>query len=139
MQNESTQLVCPHCHYEFQYNDGKIGADIRKCHEKLNYLMERREIVRGNFKYAKEFKRLGVEISRVTKQLSRLKDYRRLAGEHKEKQEFLAFKEAVKEFWGEDGYKRCIKYVCEETKGYTIADIAKGTYTKAGRNGAVIN
>ncbi len=139
MQNESTQLVCPHCHYEFQYNNGKLDMDIHRYREKLGYLKERREIVRGDYSRAKEFKRIGIEISRVMKKLSELKDYRRLADEQKEKQEFAAFKNAVREFWGEAGFRRCLEYMCEETKGYSIQDIAKGTYAKAGRNGAVIN
>ena len=139
MKSQMTQLVCPHCHYEFQYNNGKIDAKIHACHEKLGYLYERRAMVRGNFKRAKEYKQIGIEIAKVTKKLNHLKDYRKLADQQREKQEFAAFKNAVKEFWGEDGFRRCLDYMQEETSAYTIADVAKGIYSKASHNGAVVN
>lgn len=130
------QLVCPKCKHEFQYNNGyfdknitQLGLEIRTI---LNQLAEHK-LKSKNEQYANTdwWLRTKKALTIKEKQLSELKAFRKLADQQREKQEYQAFKNAVKELCGESVYKKCLEMMLNETKAYNVSDAAKAGYTRA--------
>lgn len=130
------QLVCPKCNHEFQYNNGYFDKNITQLGIEITTIMHQlaeHKLKPKSEQYAntdwwlKTKKALAIK----QKQIAELKGFRKLADQQREKQEYQAFKNAVKEICGEKIYKQCLEIMLDETKAYDIPDMAKVEYTRA--------
>lgn len=134
MRGRKIQLVCPKCKYEFRYNNGyydenitRLGLEIHDIHVQLQeHALKTREEQRANTAWWKSAKKA---LTEKQKEIFELKAFRKLADEQREKQEFQAFKNAVKDICGEEAYKKCLGIMLEEVEAYRVSDMAKVPYT----------
>lgn len=135
------QLVCPKCKHEFQYDNGyfdknitQLGLEIQTIIGQLReHKMKPKDEQYANTEWWLNAKKA---LTVKQKQLAELKGFRKLADQQREKQEYQAFKNIVKEMFGENAYRKCLEIAINETKAYDISDTAKVGYTRA--NGEVI-
>jgi ribonuclease D len=130
------QLVCPKCNHEFQYNNGYFDKNIAQLGieiETIKGQLAEHKLKPKNEQYANTEWWLKTKraLTIKQKQLAELKAFRKVADQQREKQEFQAFKNAVKELCGEKIYKQCLEIMLETTKAYNISDTAKVGYTRA--------
>lgn len=137
MTHKTTQLVCPICKHEFKYDNGQVDKDIAdhtkdilKITSQLTmYNTKTTEEKKKNLKWYNKAK-MALEIKK--QQLTELKNFRKLAEQHRSKQEYQAFKNAVKDICGEDVFRKCIEKTNQDVSAYNISDTAKVTYTRTG-------
>jgi hypothetical protein len=130
----TTQLVCPKCHYEFQYDNGYYDREIARLGSEIHsikvQLAEHNSLPWPQRKANQDWwERSKKALTIKQKQYSELKSFRKLADQQRKKQEDIAFKQAVKDRCGEDVYQQCLRDMLETVEGYSIASLARQEFS----------
>ena len=130
------QMTCPHCRKEFPFNNGEIDAKISRLGQEYSEIRD--ELARYKLKSSAEKKAkagrrriLCARQAEIAKELSELKAIRKTAYEQKEKMEYNAFKNIVRERYGDVEFHKILALVEEELKAYRISDTMKHEYTRS--------
>lgn len=122
-----TSLVCPRCHYEFEFEHERVDRKITNLHALIGEL--KIEIARshGQPKSKNKNQQLHIELAKAVSMLNRVKDYKRLACDNVRYQKYSLLKEAIKDNFGEDGLKKCERYVSECMKPVDFGTLAESS------------
>lgn len=122
--NGRISLNCPKCHYEFEYNGGKVERQIADLHAYIGDLKIEISHIKGIAGTGTRYRKLQVELARSISRLNKLRDYRKLAGDSIKNQRYTLLLEAIKELYGETGLKKCERYVDECMSPVSYEDLA---------------
>ena len=120
-------LVCPRCHHEFEFEHERVDRKIANLHTLIGEL--KIEIARtyGQPKSRNKNQQLHIELAKAVAMLNKVKDYKRLACDNVRYQKYSLLKEAIKDNFGEDGLKKCERYVSECMKPVNFGSLAESS------------
>lgn len=132
---KKVQITCPNCKYEFPYNKAALQKKINQLGNKIQELMR----LKKTLKNIPEEKLNKEELKRIDKQLDNyqqtLSDLKLIRETLKEQEDIFVFqnlKAVLKEFYGDEGYKRCMDEALRRSSAYNTEDMMSiGYYSKA--------
>ena len=134
------QMTCPYCKREFPYNNGKLDYEISSIGQRIATIHKKLAAIKyghhDDFSWA-EKKRLTKELTALEERISGLKAVRKAGDQQIKAYEYQLFKDAVKEKYGEEDYKKILSQVQEELEAYKLSGLMRHEYTKAAGKTAV--
>ena len=128
------QLTCPKCKYEFEYDGGKIDAEIERLKYEISSIQEWIQDYNLKSRYSKEklcrerqFK--GKELEQKKMQLTALKSRRKAANQFINLTKEKIFLQLVKDEIGEECYKKLMEKAEKELEAYQISGLMWHEYT----------
>ena len=130
------QMTCPFCKKEFPYNNGKLDRDISNIGQRITSINRELSEIKAMSPKAKKAKEghrkvLVIELQRLNEKVSGLKAIRKACDQQIKAYEYQAFKDIVKERYGEEEYRKIIALVEEEIKAYQISGLMRHDYTRS--------
>ncbi len=136
------QMTCPYCKREFPYDNGKLDAEISKIGQRIVAINKRL----GEIKYGhhdddtwREKKQLVKELNGLQVRISDLKAVRKAGDQQIKSYEYVLFKEAVKDRFGEAEYRKILDQVTEELQAYKVSGLMRHEYTRSNSKKDVIS
>lgn len=131
------QLTCPKCHYEFQYDNGKIDAEIARLGVEISdmhYQFAQYKAMDERKKKEREqwYMRAKTAFSYKQKRISELKALRKVTDQQIKAYEHDVFKDLVKEAVGEKLYMELVEKTKKELEAYRISGLMRHEYTRSG-------
>lgn len=139
------QMTCPFCKREFPFDNGNLDREIARLGVRVSQLHKRLSELkllpkeRRNSATKKERDSLINELRDREGKLAELKSYRKSADQQIKAYEYQLFKNAVKDKYGEEDYKKILYQVEEELEAYKLSGLMRHEYTKAAGKTAVTN
>lgn len=129
-------MTCPYCKREFPYNNGDLDKKISNIGQRITSINRELAEIKAlptKAKKAREGRRkvLVMELTGLMEKVSGLKAIRKACDQQVKYYEYLAFKEIVKERYGEKEYKQIIAMVEDEIKAYKISGLMLHEYTRS--------
>ena len=129
-------MTCPYCKREFPYNNGDLDKKISNIGQRITSINRELAEIKAlptKAKKAREGRRkvLVMELTGLMEKVSGLKAIRKACDQQVKYYEYLAFKEIVKERYGEKEYKQIIAMVEDEIKAYKISGLMLREYTRS--------
>ena len=130
------QMTCPKCHHEWHYDNGyyddnitRLGIEIQEI---ILQLQQHKQLPKSE-QYARTEWWLSAKkaLTVKQKQLAELKALRKIYDQQTNHYVFEYFKQAVKEYFGEQGYQMCLDRALKDAEAYTTADMMKKQYTRS--------
>lgn len=130
------QMTCPKCHHEWHYDNGyyddnitRLGIEIQKI---ILEIQKYRQLPTQE-QFARKEWRLSAKraLAEKQEQLAELKALRKIHDQQLNHYVFTYFKQAVKEYFGEQGYQMCLDRALKDAEAYTTADMMKKPYTRS--------
>lgn len=131
------QMTCPFCKQEFPYDNGSLDRRISEKGQRIHEINARLAQIKymdkrlWNASTRRERKSLTLELTALQRDIRELKDVRKACDQQIKHFEYQAFKDIVKERYGEAAYRSIIDQVEEELKAYKISDLMRHEYTRA--------
>ena len=125
---KNVQISCPNCHYEFAYNKQALDRKIANLGQKiieLDILIGKINKIPDEARNEKEKKRLVKLNKSYQDQLTDLKQKRSCLKEQEDITNYHNLKDIIKQFYGENEYKRCIDEMLRRSEAYNIEDMMK--------------
>ncbi len=131
------QLTCPNCRYEFHYDNGyyddnitRLGVEIKDI---IVQLSAYKTLPRDQQRMSADWRnRARKALSEKQKEIAELKAIRKLGDQQIKRLEYELFKQAVKDRYGEDAYRKCLDEVVKGVEAYKLSDLAKTPYSRHG-------
>lgn len=132
----SVQMTCPYCKKEFPFNNGDLDRKISSIAQRISTINRELAEINAMHPKAKRFKEgrrkvLVLELSELVEKITELKTVRKATDQQIKAYEYQAFKDIVKERYGEAEYKKIIEMVDEEIKAYQISGLMRHEYTRS--------
>lgn len=132
----SVQMTCPFCKQEFPFDNGKLDKEISVIRQRIRAIHRELSEINGlpmKAKKAREGRRkvLIIEMTTLEEKISKLKSIRKATDQQIKHYEYQAFKDIVKNRYGEEEYRKILKQVEEEIKAYKISGLMRHEYTRS--------
>lgn len=132
----SVQMTCPYCKREFPYNNGDLDKKISNIGQRITSINRELAEIKAlppKAKKAREGRRkvLVMELTSLAEKVSGLKAIRKACDQQVKYYEYQAFKDIVKERYGEKEYKQILAMVEDEIKAYKISGLMRHEYTRS--------
>ena len=132
----SVQMTCPHCKREFPFDNGKLDREISNIGQRISAInRELAEIKSAGTRYRKAAdgrrKVLTLELTRLMERLSGLKAIRKASDQQIKFYEYQAFKNIVKDRYGDEEYRKILTMVDEEIRAYKVSGLMRHEYTRS--------
>lgn len=132
-------FICPHCNQEITYDDEYYDRKIMQLGREINEIMSQVSAIKKKpYKERRMWENAKQQMLNRVKDLSRergeLKGYRKGANKMRDGYMFVAFKEIVKEKYGQDEYMKLIKEAESDIAALTTEELmTKGYSRKKGK------
>ena len=132
----SVQMTCPFCKREFPFNNGELDQKITKIGQRITSINRELATIKASNPKARKAaegrrKVLTMELTELMEKVSGLKAIRKATDQQIKAFEYQAFKEIVKERYGEAEYRKILEQVEEEIKSYKISGLMRHEYTRS--------
>lgn len=132
-------FICPHCKKEITYDDeyydrkiAELGRDINDIMAQVSAIKKKPYNERRMWENAKQ--QMLNRVKDLSRERGELKGYRKGANKMRDGYMFVAFKEIVKEKYGQDEYMKLIKEAESDIAALTTEELmAKGYSRKKGK------
>lgn len=130
------QMTCPKCHHEWHYDNGyyddnitRLGIEIQEI---ILQLQKHKQLPKSE-QYVRTEWWLSAKkaLTEKQKQLAELKALRKIYDQQVNHYVFEYFKQAVKEYYGEQGYQMCLEKAKKDAEAYTMGDMMRKPYTRS--------
>lgn len=132
----SVQMTCPYCKREFPFNNGKLDREISDIGQRISTINRELGEIKAagpRARKAAEGRRkvLTLELQQLMERVSRLKAIRKASDQQIKQFEYQAFKELVRDRYGEEEYRKLLAMVDEEIKAYKASGLMHHEYTRS--------
>ena len=140
----SVQMTCPYCKQEFPFDNGELDRMISSISQRIATINRELAGIKASappVRKAAEGRRkvLILELTELIEKLSGLKAIRKASDQQIKAYEYQAFKDIVKERYGEAEYMKIVSMVEEEIKAYKISGLMRHEYTRSHHKIGVTN
>lgn len=140
----SVQMTCPYCKREFPFNNGELDREISSIGQRITSVNRELASIKAlspKARKAAEGKRkvLVMEATKLAEKISALKAIRKATDQQIKAYEYQAFKDIVKDRFGESEYRKILEMVEEEIKAYKISGLMRHEYTRSQHKSSVIS
>lgn len=132
----SVQMTCPYCKREFPFDNGKLDHDISQIKQRISAINRELAAIKASGPRARKAaegrrKVLLMELTSLMEKSSQLKTIRKATDQQIRAYEYQAFKDIVKEMYGEPAFRKILSMVEEEIKAYKISGLMRHEYTRS--------
>lgn len=132
----SVQMTCPYCKREFPFNNGKLDREISDIGQRISSINRELGEIKASGPKARRAaegrrKVLTLELQQLMERVSRLKAIRKASDQQIKQFEYQAFKELVRDRYGEEEYRKLLAMVDEEIKAYKVSGLMYHEYTRS--------
>lgn len=129
-------MTCPFCKREFPFDNGSLDKDIAVIGQRIAEINSELSRIKASSpsvkrSYEGRKKVLVLELNDLVSRMSQLKAVRKASDQQIKSFEYQAFKNIVKERYGESEYKKILSLVEEEVKAYKISGLMRHEYTRS--------
>lgn len=140
----SVQMTCPYCKREFPFNNGELDREILSIGQRITSVNRELASIKALSPKARKAvegrrKVLTMEVTKLAEKISELKAIRKATDQQIKEYEYQAFKDIVKDRFGESEYRKILEMVKEEIKAYKISGFMRHKYTRSQHKSSVIS
>jgi hypothetical protein len=130
------QMHCPNCHYEWAYDNGYYDKNIARLgveiYDIMHQIAEHKKLPKKE-QYARTewWRSAKSALFEKQRELAGLRALRKNCDQQIKAMEYSAFKNAVKERYGEAAYKELFEKVEKEVEAYKISGLMRHEYSRS--------
>lgn len=130
------QMTCPKCHHEWHYDNGYYDDNITRLGIEIQDIIlqiQKHKQLPKSEQYARTDWWLSAKraLTEKQKELAELKALRKIYDQQKNHYIFEYFKQAVRENFGEQGYRMCLERAEKDAQAYTLGETMRRPYTRS--------